>query len=172
MRFRYRFIAALALAGLAQPATAGVKVGRPAPKFELLLIDGTRIKSSDLRGQVVLINFWATWCAPCKEELPLLDKYYRIAAKHGLKMYAVTTEDSISVKKLKPLFDVMAIPAAKRVRGGALSDVSAVPMNYVIDRAGVIRYAKAGSFQLDSLNAVLIPLLKEPAPPPMAEAVR
>jgi cytochrome c biogenesis protein CcmG, thiol:disulfide interchange protein DsbE len=159
---------AAALMAVAQPAAArGPKVGKPAPNFELVLMDGSRVKLSQLRGQVVLVNFWATWCAPCKEELPLLDKYYRVASKYGLKMYAVTTEDSLPTKTLKPLFSVMAIPAAKRVKGGALSDVTALPTNYVIDRAGILRYSKPGAFDLDKLNEVLMPLLKEPAPPPV-----
>ena len=59
---------------------------------------------------------------------------------------------------------LMTIPSARRVRGGPFADVEAVPTNYVIDRSGVLRYSKAGSFDVDTLNAVLIPLMNEPAP--------
>ncbi len=65
---------------------------------------------------------------------------------------------------MKELFAVMAIPSAKRIRGGPFADVEAVPTNYVIDRSGVLRYSKAGSFDVDTLNEVLVPLMKEPAP--------
>jgi peroxiredoxin len=165
MRFMIAVAAALSFAApSAALAGSKMKVGQPSPDFELTLMDGSKIKLSQMRGDVVLVNFWATWCAPCKKELPLLDGYYRVAQKYGLRAFAVTTEDSVPNSKLKPLFDVMAIPAAKRVKGGALADVEAVPTNYVIDRAGVVRYASPGSFDLDDLNRVLIPLLKEDPP--------
>ncbi|MEO6360689.1 MAG: TlpA disulfide reductase family protein [Sphingomicrobium sp.] len=167
---RLMLAAAAASVLAATPATAGskLKVGQPSPDFELTLMDGSKIKLSQMRGDVVLVNFWATWCVPCRKELPLLDGYYRQTKKYGLRVFAVTTEDSVPARKLKPLFDVMAIPAAKRVKGGALSDVEAVPTNYVIDRAGIVRHTQAGAFELDDLNRILIPLLKEDPPEDVA----
>jgi cytochrome c biogenesis protein CcmG/thiol:disulfide interchange protein DsbE len=159
--------AALALALVASSASAAsIKVGQPAPNFDLVLVGGKHVHLSDLRGQVVVLNYWATWCVPCRTELPLLDSYYRAASKRGwaLKIFAVATEDSGPTYEMKPLFAVMAIPAAERIRGGPFADVTGLPTNYVIDKSGVIRYAKAGAFDLDELNSVLIPLLKEPAP--------
>jgi cytochrome c biogenesis protein CcmG, thiol:disulfide interchange protein DsbE len=155
----------LALALSSAPATAKrFKVGQPAPDFELQLVDGGKIRSSDLRGKVVLLNFWATWCGPCKQELPLLDTYYKIQKPAGLVVFAITTEDSLPVSKMRPLFKLMTIHPAKRVKGGAFGDVAALPTNYVIDRAGVLRYAQTGAFDLDALNNLLVPLLREPAP--------
>jgi cytochrome c biogenesis protein CcmG/thiol:disulfide interchange protein DsbE len=159
--------ATLALALVASSASAAsIKVGQPAPNFDLVLVGGKHVHLSDLRGQVVVLNYWATWCVPCRTELPLLDSYYRAASKRGwpLKIFAVATEDSGPTYEMKPLFAVMAIPAAERIRGGPFADVTGLPTNYVIDKSGVIRYAKAGAFDLDELNSVLIPLLKEPAP--------
>ena len=137
------------------------QVGAPAPDFRLVLLDGTRISLSDLRGQVVLLNFWATWCAPCKKELPLLDAYYRQQQAAGLKMFAVTSEDSLPVGRLKPLAALMTMPMVRRISGGAYDTVRAVPTNYIVDRAGVLRYAKAGEMDLTTLNDVLVPLLSE-----------
>lgn len=156
--------AALALLCMALPAAAkGLKVGAPAPDFELTMIDGTRIRSSELRGQVVVLNFWATWCVPCRTELPLLDGYYRAAQRKGypLRVFAVTTEDSVPAAKLKPLFQAMAIQSARRVKGGPFANVTAVPTNYVIDGAGILRYADSGSFDLEMLNSLLMPLMRE-----------
>ena len=74
---------ALAIAMTPSHATATIKVGDRAPKFAMTLIDGSKISSTDLHGQVVILNFWATWCGPCKAELPLLDTYYRLRKGNG-----------------------------------------------------------------------------------------
>ncbi|WP_375395076.1 TlpA family protein disulfide reductase [uncultured Sphingomonas sp.] len=153
--------ASLSVAALAKDP----KIGSPAPRFELTLIDGTKVSSDELRGQVVVLNFWATWCGPCKRELPLLDAYYRIQKQHGLRVFAVATEDSLPLRQLKPLFAALAIPSARRMKG-PYGDMHAVPTNFVIDRAGVVRYAKAGAFDLDEMNTLLVPLLQEPVPVP------
>lgn len=145
------------------PATAAaVKIGERAPDFELTLIDGSKVRGTDLRGQVVVLNFWATWCGPCKAELPLLDNYYRLRKDNGLRVFAVATEDSLPASRLKPLFAAMAIPSARRIKG-PFAVMGALPTNYVIDRAGIVRYAKTGAFDLDDLNGLLVPLLREPA---------
>ncbi|WP_230481827.1 TlpA family protein disulfide reductase [Sphingomonas sp. Leaf21] len=139
-------------------------VGELAPDFELTLIDGSRVRLADLRGQVVVLNFWATWCGPCRAELPLLDQYYRVQQRHGLKVFAVATEDSLPLYRLKPLFAALAIPSARRIKG-PYDVLGAVPTNYIIDRAGRVRYAQAAAFELADLNRLLVPLLKETPPP-------
>ncbi|NMN04522.1 thiol-disulfide isomerase/thioredoxin [Novosphingobium sp. SG916] len=148
---------------VAMPALAKAPViGQPAPPFELRLIDGTKVSLADLKGQVVVLNFWATWCGPCKQELPLLDQYYDLQKQHGLKVFAITTQDSLPNSALKQLFAAMHIPAVRTLKG-PYSPLEGVPTNYVIDRAGVVRYAKAAAFDLDDLNGLLVPLLREPA---------
>jgi len=139
------------------------KVGDVAPDFQLTMIDGTKITLEELRGQVVVLNFWATWCGPCKRELPLLDKYYEIQRSHGLRVFTIATEDSLPLYQLKKLFAVMKIPSAKRIKGN-YPVLQGVPTNYVIDRSGHVRYAKAAAFDLDDLNRELVPLLNEPVP--------
>jgi thiol-disulfide isomerase/thioredoxin len=118
------------------------------------------VSLSQLRGEVVVLNFWATWCGPCKQELPLLDRYYALQKNAGLRVFAVTTEDSLPLYQLKKLFAVMHIPAVRRLKG-PYDTAGAVPTNFVIDRNGVVRYAKAGAFDL---NDLLVPLLEEPMP--------
>lgn len=83
--------------------------------------------------------------------------------KHGLRVFAITTEGSLPAYRLKTLFNTMAIPAVKRIRG-PYGPLTGVPTNFIIDRAGKVRYAKAGAFDLDDLNAVLVLPLNEPAP--------
>lgn len=152
-----------AIAGATAKTPSGVKVGEVAPDFNMLLLDGTRVKLADLRGQVVVLNFWATWCAPCKVELPLLDAYYRVQKERGLRVFAVATEDSLPTRTLKPLFAAMAMQSARSING-PYPILGGLPTNYVIDRAGRVRYAKASAFDLDDLNTLLPPLLAE-APP-------
>lgn len=164
--FRWALAAALATLPIATPVVArsAPKVGEMAPDFDLTLIDGTHVRLSELRGQVIVLNFWATWCGPCRAELPLLDQYYRIQAQHGLKVFAIATEDSLPLYKLKPLFAAMTMPSARRIKG-PYATLGAVPTNYIIDRSGRVRYAKAAAFGLSDLNQLLVPLLKETPPP-------
>lgn len=165
------FKAALALfsAGMiaVTPASAGKypAVGDVAPNFELALFDGSKVRLDDLRGQVIVLNFWATWCAPCREELPILEGYYRLRRDVGLRVFAIATEDSVPEARLRKVFAHMEIPAVRRMKGN-YGILRGLPTNYVIDRSGVIRHAKAAAFDLDDLNEILIPLLREPAPPP------
>lgn len=163
--FRLLCLMALPLAlAAAAPASKKPVIGQPAPDAEFFMADGSQIKLSDLRGEVVVINFWATWCVPCRAELPLLDTYYRVQQKHGMRVIAATTEGSVSEKKLKPLFGLLEIKAVRRIKGPYAPINRAVPTNYIIDRAGVLRYAKPGAFKLETLNEVLVPLLREKAP--------
>ena len=154
-----------AILALASPGHAArPREGQVAPETTLHLQNGQTVKLSDLRGQVVILNFWATWCGPCRAELPLLDSYYQLQRRHGMRVFAVATEDSLPAAKLKPLFTVLAIEPVRRLSGPYAPINGAVPTNFIIDRAGVMRFAKAGALTLDDLNRELVPLLNEPAP--------
>lgn len=153
----------LALNGAAPAGKEKLAIGQPAPPFKLRLIRGGEITLDQLRGQVVVLNFWATWCVPCRKELPTLDRYYELRKDAGLRVYAVTTEDSVPLYQMKKLFEVMHIEPVRSIKGPYDVLEGAVPTNIVIDRKGVVRYAKAGAFTLEGLNDVLVPLLSEKA---------
>jgi len=153
----------LGAAALLLTAAKAPKVGEMAPDFELTLMDGSKVTRDQLRGQVVVLNFWATWCVPCREELPLLDSYYDVQKKAGLKVFAIATEDSLPLFQMKKLFAVMRMPSARKIKG-PYDPLGGVPTNYIIDRSGRIRYAKAAAFTLNGLNQTLVPLLREAAP--------
>lgn len=157
-------IACLLIAGSPVRAQELV-INGPAPDFHALTFDRREVSMADYKGQVLIINFWATWCAPCKKELPLLDAYYAEAQKrgYGLKILAITTEDSIPINDLIPLSKKVSFEMARHFHGPYRA-LKGVPTNYIIDRNGVLRYAKADAFDIDKLNEALIPLLQEPAP--------
>ena len=166
MRILSRLSCSLVLVAAAAALVAASpqpKVGELAPPFELTLIDGSKVSSDQLHGHVVVLTFWATWCGPCKQELPLLDAYYEAQKGHGLKVFAIATEDSLQPFQLKKLFAVMHMQSARRIKG-PYAAMAGVPTNFIIDRAGRLRYAKANAFELGELNALLVPLLQEPVP--------
>ena len=106
------------------------------PNVELVLVDGKRVHLADLRGQVVVLNYWATWCVPCRAELPLLDAYFWLReAGWPLKIFAVATEDSVPKNQLKKLFSVLSISPTDHIRGGPFAYIEALPTNFVIDRS-------------------------------------
>ena len=139
-------------------------VGKTSPPFTLTTFDNQKITSAELAGKVVVLNFWATWCGPCRIELPMLDAYVRRHPGDDLKLFAVATEDSVPNAKLKPLAAVLSFPLVKSISGGGYGDLGAVPTNFVIDRAGVVRYAKAAAFSAEGFDAVVRPLLAAPTP--------
>jgi thiol-disulfide isomerase/thioredoxin len=146
-------------------AAGNPKVGEPAPPFSGTTLDGDEISLEAMRGNVIIVNFWATWCAPCRVELPLLHAYAKLREANGLRVVAVTLDRAtVSVRGLRRLQDGLALPLLRRFEGDYSTIGRAVPTNYVIDRAGIIRYAKADAFTLDELNELLVPLLNEPPP--------
>lgn len=155
-------VACVSITGMALANKA--KVGDPAPQYSVATFEHQRITSDQLKGQVVILNFWATWCGPCKRELPVLDAYSKAHAKDGLRIFAVATEDSVPDTYLRPLERVLSFPLVHYISNRAYGPLEGVPTSYVIDRGGVIRYAKADAFDEATLDEVVGPLLAEPVP--------
>ena len=165
MRHMTGLLALLCAAAISASAPARTpKVGQPAPPATITTYDGEKISLADLRGQVVVLNFWATWCVPCRAELPLLDAAAAQKRDKGLRIFAVATEDSVPPASLQKFAAALSFPLVRRMRGDYGPIGGAVPTNYVIDRAGIVRYAKAGAFSIESMNATLMPLVREPPP--------
>ncbi|MGR4864842.1 TlpA family protein disulfide reductase [Caulobacter sp. LARHSG274] len=150
-------------------AAKSAKIGQLAPDFQVTTFDKQRLGLAELRGQVIVLNYWATWCAPCRAELLVLDTYMRRHKSSDLKIFAVTTENSVPDSKLKPLAALLSFPLITRLKGSGYGEIGgAVPTSYVIDRSGVIRHAQAGAFTEASFDALISPLLAQAAsdPPP------
>jgi len=121
-------------------------VGSVAPEFTLKSSTGRNLKLSDHRGQVVMINFWATWCGPCRQELPLLNHLHEQYQKAGFTLLGVNIDDRADTaqamaRKLGITFPVL-FDNEKRV--SRLYDVNAMPSTLLIDRDGRVRYVHLG----------------------------
>ena len=140
-------IALLACVGtlLSSAASADI-VGQPAPDFALRSMKGSPVRLSEHLGEVVVINFWATWCGPCRQEMPLLDELYGKYQRAGLVMLSVNIDEAVEpaiemAQTLKVSYPVL-FDTRKEV--SRAYDVSAMPVTVLVDRAGVVRYVSEG----------------------------
>ena len=128
-------------------ATAGgTKSGEIAADFTLKSMDGSNIRLHELRGKVVMVNFWATWCGPCRQEMPLLDELYRRYQKSGFTLIGVNIDNEKGnairmAKKLKVSFPVV-FDTDKKV--SERYDVATMPYTLLIDRDGKIQHLHRG----------------------------
>jgi cytochrome c biogenesis protein CcmG, thiol:disulfide interchange protein DsbE len=137
------------------------KIGELAAPFTITLFDKRKVSIEELRGKVVLINYWATWCGPCKAEMPMMNDFHRKAKSRGFEIFGVVTKDSVPQYRLKALSAALSYPLASGLKGEYGTIGEAVPSTYVIDRKGVLRYAKAGSFDAAEFAELINPLLAE-----------
>ena len=119
------------------------QIGFAAPDFTLETLDGSSIKLSDLRGQVVLINFWASWCSPCRAEMPAIDAVYRKYQSAGFAVLAVnaTNQDTEAAARLFVQQLGLTFPILFD-RDGAVSRqyrLQGLPSSYFVGRDGLIR---------------------------------
>lgn len=143
-RFRRGAMLGLALA-LMLPVQAE-DVSGPAPDFTLTSRDGQTVSLSELKGQVVMINFWATWCGPCRQEMPLLEQLYTRYEGLGFTLLGVNIEED---SKLADRFleeTPVTFPILFDPENGVskLYNVSAMPSTVLVDRAGNVRYLHHG----------------------------
>jgi peroxiredoxin len=139
-------LSALLLGTAASVAAAATAVGSPAPDFTLRVLDGPNLRLQEQRGKVVLVNFWATWCGPCRKEMPHLN---RIADKYrssGLVLLGINVDDDARnaadlAAKLGVKFPVL-FDTDKKV--SKLYDLNSMPSTLVIDRNGRVRYLHRG----------------------------
>src|ERR1700684_1951095 len=119
------------LAGPAGAAGGRAEGGLPAPSFSLTTYDKQKIKLADLHGKVVVINWWATWCGPCKAEMPMMSAFHRRHKDEGFEIFGVTTEDSVPPSQLKQVSAALSYPLVLRFSGGSSYPIlNGVPTSY------------------------------------------
>lgn len=149
--FRFLFLARCAVAfGMAFAVSAAPAalpaIGQAAPDFTLKSTSGQNLRLRELRGEVVLINFWATWCGPCRQEMPALNKIHEQYRRAGFTLLGVNIDDDPAAardmaRKLGVGFPVL-LDTDKRV--SRLYDVDTMPATLIVDRNGKIRYVHRG----------------------------
>ena len=142
-----RIVQICLLALVAAPLGAlGVASKEIAPDFTLKHFNGENVRLEELRGQVVLLNFWASWCGPCRQEMPVLDQIHQRYEDTGFSVVAVNVEkDADSARKLLEKSQVsfpVLMDSTQSV--SRLYNLKAMPSTVVIDRDGNIRYVHNG----------------------------
>ena len=141
---RWALCAALALsAGAALPVVAPTSI---APDFKLRAMEGPNMRLQEQRGRVVMINFWATWCGPCRQEMPHLNRLYQKYGPSGFVLLSVNVDDDTRnaadvAAKLGVKFPVLWDTDKKVSR---LYDLATMPSTVIVDRDGKVRYVHRG----------------------------
>jgi len=133
-----------------------VKVGDPAPDFTLVDLAGKTWILSELKGQVVFINFWATWCPPCMKELPSMQKLYKTLPGDKFKMLAVLNNDKPAVANFvanQNGFTMPILDDSQRLTGSKYA-ITGLPETFIVDKQGIIREKVIGPAQWDSPGSV------------------
>lgn len=142
-----------------------IDVGKPAPALTAVLLDGDSFSLADEIGHVVIINFWAAWCAPCREEMPALDAYYRLHKAEGLKLIAISMDDPNDEAVVKKIMSQYSFPVALKLQSQykGFGRIWHMPMTFIVDRQGIVRQnGSVGDPKVDlsTLDKIVTPLLK------------
>ena len=167
------FLIVMAVLILATPQSGGtaasqssvvpIKVNFTAPELSLQNINGQTESLADFRGQVVLVNNWATWCPPCKAEMPTLAAYYNEHGPEGFRIVAIEAGEPLEsvaqfANDYNLKFSVWLDPDGASLKAFGNGNL---PNSYVIDRSGTVRYAWTGEISRAMLEKYVTPLLAE-----------
>ena len=160
-----RFAAAVALAFGASGAVPAIAPLASAPDFTLRSMKGQNLRLQEQRGQVVMVNFWATWCGPCRQEMPQLNRLYEKYRASGFVLLGVNVDEdarnAVAVaNKLGVKFPVLLDTDKKASQA---YDLNAMPSTVLIDRDGRVRYVHRGYAEgtEDTYDTQIRALLKE-----------
>ena len=140
-------------------------VGQPAPAFALRAFDESTVALEALRGKVVVLNFWASWCYPaCYEEAPVLERGWRTYRDRGALVVGIDIQDTVEAAQKFIRDFALSFPNARDVTGKVSVDygVYGVPETFFVDRRGRIRYKHVGAVTADVFRTHVERLLAEP----------
>ena len=139
---------------------------RAVPPWQVTLTDGRVLTSDALKGKVVLVNFWATWCPYCRKEMPTIDGFLKDYHGKGFEVVAISVDDppdKIAAWMKDKGYAFQAAPTNPSV-ATAFGNVTSVPTSFILDTDGHIRHKIAGQVYYARLEKLVTPLLKAPAP--------
>ena len=141
MRIFSFFLTVLLAAFSALPARADAVVGKPVPAFVATLRDGTSFDISSMKGKVVLVNFWASWCPDCRHEIPIIEAAWRKFKGPDFALVAVSTDSPGRHRKVDEVMRYFTFPVAlmSDVKKNNIVEPESIPQTYLIGKDGVVR---------------------------------
>jgi len=137
-------------------------IGKPAPDFTVTSLDGKTISLDSLKGKVIILNFWATWCPPCRAEIPEFIRFYRDFEKKGVAIIGLSINDRNTALQEFNQTNRINYPVANdkgsrvaRLYGG----IRSIPTTFVIDHKGIIRDMRVGGINRQELLKMVEPYL-------------
>ncbi len=164
--FRSAFLILSILASfcISNATLAGIELGQVAPNIEGTLIDGKPFSLNNYKGKVVLVNFWASWCEPCREEMPAIESFLRKNKAKGFEVLAITVDKPADLENAKQIMRNYSFLFSERrqIDYSAYGRIWRLPSSFIIDKQGVLRKnGLTGDPKVDTrlLEEIVSPLL-------------
>lgn len=145
----------------APDSEGGALQGKAAPAFTLVSTDGKKVSLSDYKGHPVIVNFWATWCGPCKLEMPWFEEFHKKYAPQGLVILGLDQDDGMApaevasaAKRIGVSYPVL-MPDKGEVTSKAYGGVDYLPETFYVDRAGKVVSISAGAPSKDQMEHLI-----------------
>lgn len=155
-------IGSLAVQGCIPPAPPPMEVGHPAPDFTLTDLEGNTVTLSDFRGKVVFINFWASWCPPCRAEMPEIEAVYQEYKDKGVVFISVNIQEDESIVREFVQKGGYSWTFVIDTTGEVTKNyrVVTIPANFFLDKEGIIRAVKIGAVTKREIESRLAEAMK------------
>jgi peroxiredoxin len=142
------------------PVHAAPEIGKAAPTLVVTELGGQPFDLAKLRGKVVLVSYWATWCAPCKRDMPKLDAFYRRYHDRNLEMIGISVDRAGDLAKVRKVMGSLSYPVAmlKDVTDNGFGEPDGVPITFIIDADGKVRDMMI-DVRDELLDKLVVPLL-------------
>jgi len=142
------------------PVRAAPEIGKAAPALVVTTLDGEVFDLAKLKGKVVLVSYWATWCAPCKKDMPKLDAFYRRYHEHSLEIIGISVDRERDLAKVRKVMASLAYPVAmlRDITDNGFGEPDGVPITFIIDGDGKVRDMMI-EVRDELLNGLVVPLL-------------